>query len=370
MNRVLITGGAGFIGSYTCDILIANGYQVTILDSLNSKTHNNEWPAYINEKATRIKGDVLDRDLMANMLTTVDYVIHLAAEMDLNPDFQKFMDVNVGGTALIYELILKNNLPIKKVIIASTQFVYGEGKWRCEKHGEFEASLRTLDQMKQAKWDIHCPICGLHASYIKNKETHQNPSNHYALSKYFQEQLAINLGKLYSIPSVALRYSIVHGPRQSLKNAYSGALRTFALNLLVGNELATFEDNHTMRDFISVFDVAEANLLVLEKDEANYQVFNVAGDKEFSAYELAACLADKMKVPFKFSQKIEFRPGDIRFAVSDSAKLKKLGWLPIHSEENTLELYVNWLKEQKIDFEKFKETQVKIRELGIVKSLN
>jgi dTDP-L-rhamnose 4-epimerase len=368
-KRVLVTGGAGFIGSHTCDLLIERGYKVTILDSLHNKTHNNVWPAFINKKAKKVYGNILDRDTLTDLLKATDYVIHLAAEMDLNPDFQDFMNINVGGTALIYEIIIKNNLPIKKLIVASTQFVYGEGRWNCNIHGVFDAELRTIDQMKQGKWDVHCPLCNNQAIYQKNIETYQNPPNHYALSKYFQEQLSLNLGKLYSLPTVALRYSIVHGPRQSLKNTYSGALRTFALNLLMNNKLATFEDNCTKRDFISVYDVALANLLVLEKDAANYQVFNVAGDEEFTASDLAACLSKCMNKPHSFSDTIEFRPGDIRIAVSDSTKLKNLGWQPKYSEEYTLKLYINWLMEQTIDFNKFKETQSKIRELGIVQAL-
>jgi dTDP-L-rhamnose 4-epimerase len=369
MKKVLITGGAGFIGSFTCDYLIEKGYDVVLLDSLNPKTHTSNWPEYINPKALKIKGNVLDEKLLTDILKKVDYVIHLAAEMDLNPDFKKFMDVNVGSTALIYEIILKENISIKKVIVASSQFVYGEGKWRCKDHGDFDAKTRSIEQMYNEKWDIKCPVCEETAEYLLNLETHQNPPNHYALSKYFQELLSINLGKLYSIPTVAMRYSIVHGPRQSLKNSYSGALRTFAINLLAGNKLATFEDNMTLRDFISVYDVAKANYMVLQNPEANYQVFNVSGDKHYTANELALCLSKKMKINLEFAPDIEFRPGDIRKALSDSSKLKQLGWEQSVSEEETLEHYVDWLKNQKIDFISFNETQKKIRKLGIVKSI-
>jgi dTDP-L-rhamnose 4-epimerase len=369
MEKVLVTGGAGFIGSHTCDLLIEKGYDIIILDSLNPKSHNNKWPEYINKKVENIYGNVLDSDLLISILKRVDYVIHLAAEMDLNPDFKNFMDINVGSTALIYELIVKNNLKIKKIIIASTQFVYGEGKWNCSIHGIFDAKSRTSNQLESGIWDILCPICESKAQHIKNIETHQNPPNHYALSKLFQESLALTLGKLYDIPTVALRYSIVHGPRQSLKNAYSGALRTFAINLLLNKELATFEDNRNIRDFVSVFDVAYANYLVLISEKANFEIFNVSGDSEYTINELAKILSNKLNIPYKFSSVVEYRIGDIRNAVSDSSKLKNLGWQPKYSEEFTLELYLKWLKTQEIDFENFKITQKKIREIGIIKKI-
>ena len=141
------------------------------------------------------------------------------------------MDVNVGGTALIYELIVKNRFPVKKIVIASSQFVYGEGQWLCQEHGKFAGKLRDVETMKKSQWNQLCPICSKELTYQNNNEEYNNPPNHYALSKLFQEKIAIQLGKLYNIPSTPLRYSIVHGPRQSLKNTYSGALRNFSIRI-------------------------------------------------------------------------------------------------------------------------------------------
>ena len=369
-NKVLITGGAGFIGSHTADNLINSGYRVTILDLLHPKTHNDKWPEYIHPDITKVRGSVKDRNLLLKLLKETDFVIHLAAEMDLNPDFEKFMDVNVGSTALIYELIIKNNLNIKKIIIASSQFVYGEGEWKCPTHGNFYPSSRSKQSLKNGNWEHLCPQCGSNATYNLNKESYQNPPNHYALSKYFQELIGLQLGKLYEIPSVALRYSIVHGPRQSLKNTYSGALRIFSLNLLLGRELATFEDNASLRDYVSVYDVAEANRIVLENDLANYQVFNVCGDYAYKVSDLAKIISDKLNKKFSFSDKIEFRVGDIRHAVSSNKKLKELGWTNSHSEEDVIQEYVEWLGTQKIDFESFVDSQRKIREMGIIENIN
>tara|TARA_B100002052_G_scaffold299170_1_gene335912 strand:- start:16022 stop:17143 length:1122 start_codon:yes stop_codon:yes gene_type:complete len=369
-NKVLITGGAGFIGSHTADNLINSGYDVTILDVLHPKTHNENWPKYLHPKIKKVRGSVKDRELLSRLLQDTNYVIHLAAEMDLNPDFEKFMDINVGSTALIYELIVKNNLNIKKVIIASSQFVYGEGKWKCPTHGNFYPNSRNKQSLKNGKWDHLCPKCGKKATYNLNVESYQNPPNHYALSKYFQELTGLQLGRLYEIPSVALRYSIVHGPRQSLKNTYSGALRIFSLNLLLDRDLASFEDNSSLRDYISVYDVAEANRIVMENELANYQVFNVCGDRAYKVSELAQIVSDKLNKKYRFSKNVEFRVGDIRHAVSSNKKLKELGWKINHSEENVVEEYVEWLVSQKIDFKSFINSQKKIRELGIVENIN
>ena len=368
-QRVLITGGAGFIGSHTADLLIQKGYDVYVYDNLNAKTHNGFWPEYMNKKAKLILGDINDRKQLLKVISKVNYIIHLAAEMDLNPDFKTFMDINAGGTALIYELIVKHNLKIKKIIVASTQFVYGDGQWCCDIHGRFDASIRSIELLKKSQWNICCPECGKQAEYCKNIETFQNPPNHYALSKYFQEKIALKLGKLYNIPSVVLRYSIVHGPRQSLKNTYSGALRTFAINLSLNRMLATFEDNNSLRDFISVFDIANANIIALESKEALFDIYNVGGDKAWTIVEIARILASKMGKSLKFSKTSEFRLGDIRHAISDNSKMKNLGWNPLYSEEETITEYLNWFMTQKINVNNFLKTQKLIRKNKVIQKV-
>ena len=366
-GTVLITGGAGFIGSHTADLLISSGYEVIIYDNLHVKTHNGKWPGYLNSKITKkIKADVTDPKFLLEALRKSDYVIHLAAEMDLNPEFQQFMDINVGGTALIYELIVKHDIKIKKVVVASSQFVYGEGNWECKVHGKFTPEIRSKQKMLDEEWDQICPICKKRADFCTNYEDHQNPPNHYALSKYFQEKTAIQLGKLYNIPSTAMRYSIVHGPRQSLKNTYSGALRTFAINLDLGRPIATFEDNCSIRDFVSVYDVASANKLVLETDESNFQAYNVGGGVKIAVNELARILAKGMGKSLAFSKAKEFRVGDIRHAFSSIDKLKNLGWVPAFSVEDTIEEYIKWFRLQDYDEQAFIKTQKLLRSNKIV----
>jgi dTDP-L-rhamnose 4-epimerase len=366
-KRVLITGGAGFIGSHTADLLFKNGYEVTIIDSLNSKSHGSDFPNYLNDNFQLLRGNILDEKLMYKLLSNTDYVIHLAAEMDLNPDFKLFMDVNVGGTALIYEIITKNKFNVKKIIVASSQFVYGEGRWMCNEHGIFNPSNRSEINFEKKMWNHVCPICGKEAQFIPNIEEYANPGNHYSLSKYFQELLCIKLGLLYNIPSVAIRYSIVHGPRQSLKNTYSGALRNFAISLKLNKELATFEDNNSERDFVSVFDVANANVFLLESNETG--VFNLGGKDVYTVKLLAQIIAKKMNKNCNFSSTTEYRIGDIRHAISSSNKLLNIGWNYISNEEEALNQYIDWFLTQEIDVDKFEQTQKNIRTTGVVKKV-
>jgi dTDP-L-rhamnose 4-epimerase len=367
MNKnLLVIGGAGFIGSHTCDIFYNAGYQVTILDNLNPKTHDNDWPTYLNKNFIKIKGDLCDKDLLLSLLKKNSIILNFAAEMDLNPDFYNFFQTNVSGTSLIYELIIKHNLKISKILIASTQFIYGDGNWECEIHGKFNAECRQIENLRKSNWDIKCPVCNSVCLYIENVETISNPSNHYSLSKYFQEQLAIKLGKLYKIPTVALRYSIVHGSRQSLKNTYSGLLRNFAISIDNNIELDTFEDNMMLRDYVSVLDVASANLMAIESTSTDYEIYNVGGGVGYTPKDIAELLSIELKKPFLFKKNCEFRTGDIKHAISNISKLEEIGWKPLRSEKDNIKEYLNWFKDQKIDLNAYLKQKKISRTIGII----
>jgi len=367
MVKVLVTGGAGFIGSHTADLLLKKGYHVRILDNLSPITHFGEWPDYLDRRIEKIKGDVRVKKDLYRALNDVDYVVHLAACMDLLPQFSLFVDHNIKSTALIYELIVKHKLPIKKVVVASSQFVYGEGRWRCNRHGDVFPNPRDLADLERSKWDPICPIGSEEITPLPNLETHQDPQNQYSISKYTQELIGLRLGRLFGIPTVALRYSIVHGPRQSFKNFYSGALRIFTIQLLKGATPVIFEDGRQLRDYVSVDDVARANAFVLEDDRANYQVFNVGGGKAYSVLELLEIIAKKLGVSPKPKIKGEFRLGDIRHAVSDISKLAKLGWKPEKSEEEAVSEYIDWIRLQKISEDYLLKSEKKLKEMGIVR---
>jgi len=347
-KKVLISGGAGFIGSHTADLLLHKGYRVRILDNLSSKTHNGTWPSYLDRRIEKIKGDVRHKKHWLKALKGVSYVIHLAAWMDMQPELSQFFSINTLGTSNLYEVIITRKLPIKKIVIASSQFVYGQGRWQCSKHGIVFPKTRPESRLKKGQWDLICPFCHKHIKPLPHLETHQDPQNPYSISKYTQELIGLNLGQLYQIPSTALRYSIVHGPRQSLKNAYSGALRQFFLWLSSGQPVNCYEDGQQLRDFVSVFDVANANLIALKSKKTNYQVFNVGGDKRYTVIKLAQMIAQIMGKKLNLNKPGLYRAGDTRHSFSDTKKLKKIGWSPEYTEEQNISQFIQWAQKQNL----------------------
>lgn len=369
MAKVLVIGGAGFIGSHTADELAKRGYDIRILDNLNPKTHGDSWPDYLSPDYEKIKGDVRNSDDLLKALQGVDYVIHLAAQMDLMPQFSVFFDTNVTSTGLLYELIVEHQLPIQKVLVASSQFVYGEGRWKCAKDGVIFPKLRTPEQLARQEWNPVCPECGGVITHLLNQESHQDPPNQYAISKYAQELIALKIGRNYNIPSAAMRFSIVHGPRQSLKNAYSGALRIFTLKMLAGEKPTIFEDGQSLRDYVSVYDVARGNADILENEKANYEAFNIGGGKEYTVLQIADMVGQALGLQMDLQPVGEFRVGDIRHAVSDIAKLESLGWKPQMSEEEVIKEYVTWVKEQQIDPKYLQQAEEQLRKSQVVQKV-
>ena len=346
MSQVLVTGGAGFIGSHTCDLLLANEFNVRVLDSLQPRVHPGGLPRYLHRQVEFYQGDVRDRRTLERALDGVRYVYHLAAYQDYMPDFHRFLDVNATSTALLYEIIVDRRLPVEKVIVASSQSVYGEGKYECPRHGALYPGPRPIEQLERSRWEHGCPICGLDLAPVPFDESVAKPHTAYGISKYAAEQLALQLGRRYGIPSVALRYSIVQGPRNSPHNAYSGVCRTFTQRVLHGRPPVVYEDGRQLRDYVHIQDVAAANLLVLLMKEADGQAFNVGGQRASTVLEVArrvtaACGKDLAPI-----LRGEFRVGDTRHTVSDSTRLRRLGWIPRHPLEDIVRDYVEWVREQ------------------------
>lgn len=368
MTRVLISGGAGFIGSHTADLLLRKGYQVRVLDNLTSKNHNKDWPTYLDKRIEKFKGDVRYKKDWLKALVGVDFVIHLAAWMDLQPEFSKFFSINTVGTSNLYEVIVAHKLPVKKIVIASSQFVYGQGKWQCSKDGEVFPDDRSEVSLKHSKWDPVCPNCGSDITPLPHSENHPNPKNHYAISKYTQELIGLTLGSLYKLPTTVLRYSIVHGSRQSLKNSYSGALRQFYLWLTSNEPVTVYEDGQQLRDFVSVYDVAAANILSLESDQTNGEVYNVGGGKYYTVIDLANMVGDALKKKVKINRPGLFRPGDTRHSFSDITKIAKIGWSPSKTAQDNVEDFVSWAQLQDTSQIYVNSIQKKLQKTGALRS--
>ena len=340
---VLVTGGAGFIGSHTVDALLDKGYEVRILDNLQEPVHQEGKPKYINTRAKFILGDVCNKETISECIQDVDYIFHFAAYQDYLPDFSTYFHVNTVGTALLFECIVEKSVPIKKVIVASTQAVMGEGKYSCPIHGNFYPDIRSYDQLARGDWEIHCSKCGKGLNKLSD-ESVVNPQNQYAMSKYSQEMLALNLGKRYDVPTVCLRYSIVQGPRQSFYYAYSGAMRIFSLAFHQDKRPIIFEDGEQIRDYVNIFDVVDANMLVLEKNEANYESYNVSGGKAITVNEFYDEVNDVYGADLKPICEGYFRYGDVRHIVSDISKLRDIGWEPKRGIRDSILSYKEYLE--------------------------
>ncbi len=341
--RGLVTGGAGLIGSHIVDLLIARGHQAVILDNLARPTHLKGRPDWIHPQAEFIEGDVRQREDWERALEGVDWVFHQAADGGFTNAIGHYFSNNALPAATLYELI-RDRYPVKKVITASSQAVFGEGKYRCTEHGDCYPEPRPLEQMQRGEWEMRCPVCGRAMGGTPIDERRVNPLMPYALSKYMNELLALKLGRLYGIPSVALRYSLTYGPRQSLFNPYTGITSIFSTRILSGQAPVIYEDGRQTRDFIFVEDVARANLVVAENEAANYQVYNVGTGVATTVLDFVAHLNAVYGREVQPVLRGEFRPGDFRHLVTEASKLQALGWQAQVPLAEGLRRYAGWIE--------------------------
>jgi dTDP-L-rhamnose 4-epimerase len=367
--RVLVTGGAGFIGSHTADALIDRGHSVRILDSLEKPVHTTGKPAYLHPEVEFVLGDVTRHEDVLAALDAVDAVIHLAAYQDYLPDFSKFFRVNAAGTALLYEIIVEKKLPVRKVVVASSQAVYGEGRHRCSDGRIVYPPIRSEDRLRARCFEVPCPDGEGDTTWEPTDESVVNPENQYALSKHSQEQIAIRLGRRYAIPTVALRYSIVQGARQSFYNAYSGACRVFCLNLHFDRDPVIYEDGLQVRDFVNIHDAVAANLLVLEDPRADYEVFNVGGGRAYTVNEFARIAGEAFGKTVEPQPSGLYRFGDTRHICSDIGKLRALGWEPRRTPADSVAEYVDWLRSQENVEDIFAYAQRTMKAMDVVRAV-
>lgn len=370
MRRVLVSGGAGFVGSHTVDRLLELGYEVLVLDSLRKPVHpHRRCPKHLDPRAKLWLGDVEHPSTWADVLPGCDAVIHLAAYQDYQPDFGAFFETNTVSTARLYEAIVARNFPVQKVVIASSQAVYGEGAYFCGGHGIVYPAPRSERQLQLQQWEPVCPHAGCQSNhfYAKTAELRVNPHNAYAISKHTQEQIGLTLGQRYGIPTTALRYSIVQGSRQSFHNAYSGILRRFTLQLLLGQTPTIYEDGRQMRDYVAIQDVVEANILALQDPRTDFEVFNVGGDRQVSVNAYYQLLAAKLGAQPHNEPSGLYRFGDTRHAVSSVAKLRALGWEPRVTLEEIVDGYLEWATMQPLPLDLVEKTDAVMRVTGVIR---
>ncbi len=342
---VLVTGGAGFIGCHTAVALLARGWRVRALDRLAAPVHDDGVPpSWLPDGVELAVGDVRDRDAVARALRGADRVLHLAAHQDYLPDFSTFFDVNATGTALLYEVIVGERLPVEKVVVASSQAVYGEGRYRGAEHGIIHPDHRPDSQLRAGDWEVRCSQCGRQATSEPTGETAVCPQNPYALSKHTQELVAFSLGSRYGIATTCLRYSITQGRWQSPRNAYSGICRILTLRARAGKPLVLYEDGGQRRDYVHVEDVAAANVLALEDGRTDSLAYNVGGASSSTVAEYAEVVRQVVDPGVAVSVPGCYRFGDTRHVVSDSGRLRALGWRPGRTVPDIVREYAEWVE--------------------------
>ena len=343
--NLLVTGGAGFIGAHTVEALRARGETVRVIDALTQPVHE---PGVASpDDDAFIRGDVRDRAAWEAALDGIDAVVHLAAYQDYLPDYSTFFHTNATGTALLYELIREHALPVRRVVYASSQSVYGEGQVLCDEHGVVAAAQRLADDMARGDFDARCSQCGrVSPKPVPMSEDFQAPHNAYGIAKLAGEQAALVLGEQTGVETVALRYAIVHGPGQSPRNAYSGLLRSACLSLLGGRAPVVFEDGKQLRDYVAIDDVVSANLLALDHPDAPGRAYNVGGARTWSVLEVLDALGDVAPEPRAPEIPGLFRVGDVRHTIGDLSRLRALGWEPNTDLVQTWRRYWAWLSEQ------------------------
>jgi dTDP-L-rhamnose 4-epimerase len=375
-KRALVTGGAGLIGSHIVDLLLANGYTVRILDNLEPNTHKFGKPAWVNPAAEFMQGNVQDYDTMLAAMRDIDVIFHEAAYGGYMPEMAKYVLVNSFGTAQMLEIIRDHKLPIRKVLVASSQAVYSEGAALCATHGHVVPLIRPVDQLRAGDFSVHCPVlvdgkpCGQPTTSIPTPEsTPGGGETVYALTKVDQERLVLLWGKQTGIPTVALRYSCTYGPRQSLFNPYTGVIAIFCTRLLNNQPPVMYEDGGQTRDLCFVEDIARANLLAMEYDALNGLPVNVGSGRATSVRDLANIIAAQLGVQIAPLARGEFRPGEIRSLISDISRIASIGYAPSVTIEQGIARYIDWIKTQGPVADYFGAAEAGLRAKGIVQNI-
>ncbi len=351
-KQILITGGAGFVGSHLADGLLRAGHQVRVLDDLTPQVHPAGPPDYLSPDVELVVGDVRDPNRLKDVLKGVDVVFHFAATVGVGQsmyEISRYMSINTQGTAELLQAILDSKTVPGKIVVASSMSIYGEGRYVCSACGKAAAPpVRSIAQLKAGQWDLFCEACG---GILKPQPTPEDKPSEinsiYALSKRDQEDICLIFGRIYGLPVTALRFFNIYGTRQALSNPYTGVAAVFASRMLNGNAPLVFEDGEQMRDFVSVHDIVRANMLAMERPESNGHVINIGCGKPITIRRVAELLAHALGKDAEPVITRKYRAGDIRHCFADLTKARQLlGYEPQVTHEEGFRELADWLRVQ------------------------
>jgi dTDP-L-rhamnose 4-epimerase len=350
IRHVLVTGGAGYIGSHLVDALVAREYQVTVLDNLDPQVHRSgTWPSYANPKAQYVRGDVRDREVFQPLVLAADAVVHFGAKVSVGQSMyqiDRYVDVNTRGTALLLDILVNNAHHVEKLLVASSIGVYGEGAYHCATHGLVAPTIRDEAQLVARDWEQRCPVCREHVGSLPTPEDKAlYRDNIYSMTKYHQEEMVLLIGKTYGIPAVAPRFFNVYGPRQSLSNPYAGVAAIWLSRLLNSKPPVVFEDGGQLRDFVSIHDVVDCLMLMIETPGADYLPVNVGSGETVTILDIARMLGRILDSPIEPQITQAGRKFDIRHNTADITRARTLlGFQPKVSLETGFRELVEWAK--------------------------
>ena len=376
MGKVLITGGAGFIGSNLALTLIQRGYEITVMDNLSKQIHGNhpeiESPLYqrINGKVRFINGSVITKSDWLNAIKDQDAIIHLAAETGTGQSMyaiEQYINVNIVGTAIMLDVLANYNHSVKKVVVASSRAVYGEGKYYNKELGFIYPKHRDSVSMDRGDFDVKYENCKEQLTVVATDENSKlHPSSVYGITKLNQEQMVMTVCPSIGVHPVAFRYQNVYGPGQSLKNPYTGILSIFSTQIKNGNSINIFEDGKESRDFVYIADVVSATILGLEKDEANGEIFNVGTGIPTDVITVANSLIKNYGAHISTHISSNYRLGDIRHNYADLTKIKtKLGYEPVFTFQEGIKNFTDWVNQQDVEKDSYMQSIEEMKTRGL-----
>jgi dTDP-L-rhamnose 4-epimerase len=373
-ERVLITGGAGFVGSHLADALAAAGHQVVLFDNLEPQVHGAgvSRPAYLDPAHELVHGDVRDPEALAPLVRAADVVFHLAAMVGVGQSMyqmRRYTDVNAMGMATLLEVLAEQRGRVRKLLVASSMSIYGEGAYRCPTHNQQAPRLRPAAQLSAGDWEMRCPHCQAVLEPVPTDEDKPlYPTSIYAITKRDHEEMAQAFGHAYELPAVALRFFNIYGSRQALSNPYTGVAAIFCGRMLDGQVPRIYEDGRQMRDFVHVGDIVQACCLAMDSAAADYQVLNVGTGRPTSVLQVAEVLARELGFAAPPEIVLQFRAGDVRHCYADISRISRLlGYTPRRTFEDGVHELVEWVAAQQGHAARVPDAHAQLAAHGLVR---